>query len=198
VAALAALGLVIAGCGADSAALEATGPGASVAAPAPTGAPGAMSAGGAGAPSAPSASSSTTGGGATSATTAQGASTPTQPSGTGAQPAQPGQGFQSGAFAGLPLPGGSQPVNAPQETHQGTLRSWKVTGVTPEQVLQFYAEQLPPEGWTVAEGPGASGATDWAGTRAKADQVLRVTASPFEGDAGQSHVSQLNLQLTNG
>jgi hypothetical protein len=171
------LTLAIAGCGKDSPAVSASG----------TTGPSSTTAG---------TSASTSGASGTNGSTSGGnaPTTNTTRGGTGAQPGQQG-GFTSGTFGDLPVPGGSQPVNAPQETGSGTLRSWKVTGKTPAQVLDFYSQQLPGAGWAVANGPGPSGATDWAGEWARGDEVLRVTASPFNGDA---HVTQLNLQLING
>lgn len=115
------------------------------------------------------------------------------------QPSHKTARLEAGELAALPLPGGTAPFGAPSQRDGVVTQSFKVTALSPEDVLDFYAEALPAQGWAVATAPVARGTDVWRGEWARNGRLLQVTASPDVDDgtdAGDgSPTTQLNLQL---
>ena len=120
--------------------------------------------------------------------------------GTGAeaQPAPDATAFEGGAFDELPRHPRSDAVGERTDKDGTTAQSFEVTGATPEQVLRFYEESLPPLGWL----PLSDSAIDVSERAARGQwvregQLLVVSASnaPTLDDAGDEVVTQYSLSL---
>jgi hypothetical protein len=109
-------------------------------------------------------------------------------------PASPSGAFEPTDFANIPIPSGAKPLDDPKINGAITIRSWEVLGRTPQQLLDFYTQQLPPAGWQVSQAPAPAGQTVWAGQWARPHQQLQVTATAL--DQLTSYRTQLDLQLT--
>jgi hypothetical protein len=116
------------------------------------------------------------------------------------QPAASGGTFEAGAFADLPKPPSAAPFDDPVIQGSTIVQSFEVAGSSPAQILGFYENVLPQDGWTVSTAPAATGATDWTGNWMQGDVLLEVSASPSVGDggpgAGGGITSQVDLVLT--
>lgn len=98
---------------------------------------------------------------------------------TGHSPAQPAPGvtsFAGGAFDQVPRYPRSEPLGARNDTGDLSQQTFKATGTTPEQVIDWYGAHL--DGWKVLEAPHKTGATDFAGRWEKGGRTLRVTTGP--------------------
>ena len=93
----------------------------------------------------------------------------------GAEPRANG-GFVSGTFEQIPTYPSSEPLGATAETAGTAARSYKVTGATPLDVLQWYRDHL--TGWTIVTAPQAEqpGATAVRGVWRKGENSLTITA----------------------
>ena len=115
------------------------------------------------------------------------------------QPAPGVTTFEEGRFDDLPQYPGSEPLGPRSEEHGVVARSYKVTGVVPEQVLDFYRGALE-EQWSMITpveklGIGTLRA-DWVGE----DYRLRVSATrepelDNPDDPANKVVSQYSLTL---
>lgn len=102
--------------------------------------------------------------------------------------------FVTGDFAVLPKPAGAVPVTGPTVDGRTTTQSFKVVGSTVEGVVAFYQTALPEAGWKPDSAPAEVGEGDWQAAWARGDQVLQVSASPYDPD--DPVTSQLDLILT--
>ena len=117
---------------------------------------------------------------------------------------QPGPGnvtrLEPGELTALPKPGGAAPFGPPAETGTAVTQSFKVTGLAPGDVLGFYADALPAQGWVVST-PSSGTGDVWRGQWARGDRVLQVTAeSDVDDDAAAlpAPMSQFDLALSRG
>ncbi len=107
--------------------------------------------------------------------------------------------FEQGRFDDLPQFPRSQPLSARAEERGVIARSYKATGASPQQVMEFYRDALG-QRWTMVTGIEKLGVgtfrADWVGE----DYRLRVsaTAEPeldSRNDASQTVVTQYSLTL---
>lgn len=107
--------------------------------------------------------------------------------------------LEPGELTGLPKPGGAAPFGPPAETGTTVTQSFKVTGLAPGDVLGFYADALPAQGWVVSTPSGGSGDV-WRGQWARSGRILQVTAEPDVDDdaTAPAPMSQLDLALSRG
>jgi hypothetical protein len=122
--------------------------------------------------------------------------------GFAADQAAPGQvaRLEPGELTGLPTPGGAAPFGPPAEKGNAVTQSFKVTGLAPGDVLAFYADALPAQGWIVSTPTGGTGDV-WRGQWARRDLILQVTAEPDVDDGAAAlpaPMSQLDLVLSPG
>jgi hypothetical protein len=118
--------------------------------------------------------------------------------GDAAQPAPDVSTFEQGGFDDLPRHPRSEELGERTEAEGTVSQSFKVTGATPEQVLQFYNDALGPLGWL----PLSDGDIDVSEQVAR-DQWVRegtllvVSASeaPTLEDEGNEAVTQYSLSL---
>ena len=117
-----------------------------------------------------------------------------------AQPAPGVTTFEGGRFDDLPQFPRSQPLSARTEERGVIARSYKATGASPQQVLEFYRDALG-QRWTIVTGIEKLGVgtfrADWVGE----DYRLRVSATRESGldspnDASQTVVTQYSLTLS--
>lgn len=104
----------------------------------------------------------------------------------------------TGDLADLPRPDGSRPVGDGSARGRYATQSYEVDGMTPEAILDFFAEALPERGWTEAEAPRRNGTAAFEGGWVQADHHLRVTAVEAGGlgDAdGSTPPTQFSLEL---
>ncbi len=116
-----------------------------------------------------------------------------------AQPAPDVTTFEHGRFDDLPQFPRSQPLSARSEERGVIARSYKATGASPHQVLEFYRDALG-ERWRMVTGIEKLGVgtlrADWVGE----DYRLRVSATTeseldSRNDASQTFVTQYSLTL---
>jgi len=119
----------------------------------------------------------------------------------GAEPKRSG-GFVNGVFEQVPRYPSSEPLGPTSETAGTVARSYKVTGVTPRDVLQWYRDHL--TGWTVVTPPQAAepGATAVRGTWTRDSTTLTVSAENAptlrSGEAIALNVVQYSVSLAGG
>lgn len=115
------------------------------------------------------------------------------------QPNEEGLRLDAGELTGLPRPAATEPFGPATQKDGAVTQSFKVSGLAPADVLQFYAGALPAQGWAVSTPPVEQGAGDWRGVWARNDRLLQVTAEPDVDDgtdAGEgAPLSQLDLEL---
>jgi hypothetical protein len=109
-----------------------------------------------------------------------------------ANPVSPA-GFAPGDFVNLPKPGSAQPLDAPSESEASITQSFMVTGLGPRGVIEFYARELPSDGWILRRVEN-SGRTTLRGRWKRGDQLLEVAAFATDGVEGAGP-SQLDLVL---
>lgn len=116
-----------------------------------------------------------------------------------AQPAPDVTTFEQGRFDDLPQFPRSEPVSARAEERGVIARSYKATGASPQQVMEFYREALG-DPWSMVSGIEKLGVgtlrADWVGE----DYRLRVSATTESGldsrnDASETFVTQYSLTL---
>ena len=110
-----------------------------------------------------------------------------------------GGALEPGELAAVPLPGGTAPFTDPTQKAGVVTQSFKVTGLSPADVLHFYAGALPEKGWAVSTAPAEDGGGVWRGLWARDDRFLQVTAEKDvddgTGDGDGAPTSQLDLEL---
>lgn len=116
---------------------------------------------------------------------------------TDAQPQAQGSSFESGEFAGLPMPDAAAPYGSLTTRDNATTQTFKIEGLTPEQVLNYFEQHLTNDGWTTIQAPEATGNTDYAGTWADdAGRRLEISAAPAAQEGSPDAVaSQFSLVL---
>ena len=92
--------------------------------------------------------------------------------------------IEPSVLADVPLPGVATASGPPSVDGATTTRSFQVTGMTPEQAVDFYVNNGPAWGWTVDTAPHRTGSTDWQVVLSKKDQTLTVSTAPWLGRAG--------------
>jgi predicted small secreted protein len=112
---------------------------------------------------------------------------------------QPTQGkfgrLEAGELDALPVPGGAEPFGAPSQRNRAVTQSFKVTGLAPADVLNYYTGALRDQGWVASTSPTAVGDV-WRGQWARNDRLLQVTAEPDADDGPSAPTSQLDLELS--
>ena len=115
---------------------------------------------------------------------------------------QPGQArLEAGELVALPTLAGAAPFGGPTETDRDVTQSFKVTGLAPADVLEFYASALRDQGWVASTAPSEDGDV-WRGQWVRGSRRLQVTAEPDvddgTGDGNDAPTSQLDLVLSAG
>jgi hypothetical protein len=115
------------------------------------------------------------------------------------QPSDQGSRLEAGELAGLPRPAAAAPFGAASQRDGAVTQSFKVTGLSPADVLQFYVGALPAQGWEGSTVPVEQGQGVWRGEWTRNDRILQITAEP-DVDDGTGHgdgapTSQLDLEL---
>jgi len=111
------------------------------------------------------------------------------------QPAAVDGSLAPGQFEAIPKPDAAQPFDDPVAGADSTIQSFRVTGLTPPQVLSFYDIQMPRAGWEPATPPSQVGAEEWRGEWTRQNEILQVSATPDTDDGDDDVVSQLDLVL---
>lgn len=108
--------------------------------------------------------------------------------------------FEEGTFDDLPLVPASDPVTPPNQENEVDTRSYVVRNTTPEQVLEFYEQQLAE--FTVISAPEEIGEDTYRGSwQLDGGRVLTVSATPGEslqsGDSAYAgeFLAQYSLSL---
>jgi hypothetical protein len=107
--------------------------------------------------------------------------------------------FQEGRFDDLPQYPRSEPLG-PRADEQGVVaRSYKVTGASPEQVMDFYRDALQ-ERWRMLTGVEKLGVGTFRADWVDDDYLLRVSATresevDSRDDASENFVTQYSLTL---
>ena len=97
----------------------------------------------------------------------------------GTQPRPDVTTFEEGTFDDLPLVPESDPVTPPNQENEVDTRSYVVRNTTPEQVLEFYEQQLAE--FTVVSAPDEIGEDTYRGRwQLDGGRVLTVSATPGE------------------
>lgn len=117
----------------------------------------------------------------------------------GTQPAPNVTTFEVGRFDDLPLPPRSDPLGARTDAGGVVARSYRVTGTSPQLVLDFYVSELRDRGWVPGQPVEMIGSGTFRGTWTKDGNELTVssTNAPTIGqDDGSAQVdSQYSLSL---
>lgn len=107
--------------------------------------------------------------------------------------------FEPGELNDIPLPGATAAFTVRRQAGDTVTQSFKVTGLTPADVIGFYQERLPTLGWQAVAAPAEDGADLWRDEWARDDRLLQVTAEPDvddgKGDGRGAATSQLDLVL---
>lgn len=101
-----------------------------------------------------------------------------------------GGGVVQGDFGAIPVPTGARPTGGPATEDQVQTQSYEVTAATPQSLLDYYAEELPPLGWT-------GGPIEPLGDSSRAvyeldDTRLLIVASPDQRERD----AELRLQIS--
>lgn len=113
--------------------------------------------------------------------------------GNGAVPAPNGTSFGQGDFDDVPVFRGATPLQDPTRQDGTVTGSYQLTTGTPEEALEFYADQLPGLGWRMVEEPTETSPGVWRGDWVREGRRLQVVASPGTGIPNAP--GQLNLIL---
>lgn len=115
------------------------------------------------------------------------------------QPAPNVSTFEVGTFDDLPRPPRSDPLGDRSDAGGVVTRSYRVTGTSPRQVLDFYVGELRGRGWAPGQPVEMIGSGTFRGTWTKDGNELTVssTTAPTLGqDDGSAQVdSQYSLSL---
>ena len=107
--------------------------------------------------------------------------------------------LEPGELAAVPIPGGATSFTVPTEEGGAVTQSFKVTGLSPADVVAFYGSGLRQQGWTVSTAPVEHGDGVWRAEWARDDRLLQVTVEPDAddgtGDGNGAPTSQLDLVL---
>ncbi len=117
----------------------------------------------------------------------------------GTQPAPAVTTFEQGRFGDIPLFFRSEPVGPRSEKDGVVARSYKATGASPQQVLEFYRDGLPPR-WTMVTPIEKLGVNTFRADWVDESYRLRVSATrePLldrDDDVVEPIVSQYSLTL---
>ncbi len=116
-----------------------------------------------------------------------------------AQPAPDVTTFEQGRFDDLPQFPRSQPLSERAEERGVIARSYKATGASPQQVMEFYRDALG-QRWTMVTGIEKLGVgtlrADWVGEKYRL-RVSATTESELDSpnDASETVVTQYSLTL---
>ncbi len=116
-----------------------------------------------------------------------------------AQPAPDVTTFEQGRFDDLPQFPRSEPVSARAEERGVIARSYKATGASPQQVMDFYRQALG-DRWRMVSGIEKLGVGTLRADWVDEDYRLRVSATTESGldsrnDASETFVTQYSLTL---
>ena len=117
----------------------------------------------------------------------------------GTQPAPAVTTFEQGRFDDIPLFFRSEPVGPRSEKDGVVARSYKATGASPQQVLEFYRDGLPPQ-WKMVAPIEKLGADTFQADWVDESYRLRVSATredllDSDDEAVDPTVSQYSLTL---
>lgn len=106
-----------------------------------------------------------------------------------------------GRFDQVPRAPLSDPVGSLSEKDGVTTQSFEIRGNTPKQVMDFYENVLPPQGWTASMAPTPSGTTAYKSEWVTDTWKLRLTANSATGlgsntDITEAVRSQYSLELS--
>ncbi|MGH9264302.1 MAG: hypothetical protein ACRD1D_06370 [Acidimicrobiales bacterium] len=116
-----------------------------------------------------------------------------------AQPVPGATTFEPGRFDDLPQYPRSEPLGPRSEEKGVVARSFKVSGGSPEQVLDFYVDALE-EPWRLVTGVEKLGAGTFRADWVSEDYLFRVSATrepelDSTDDASETFVTQYSLTL---
>lgn len=86
--------------------------------------------------------------------------------------------FDASALAGAPMPKDAVPYGNVVVDGSTSTQSFRLTGPTPHGAITEYVATLQAAGWALADGPTATGATDWRAELTKEGADLVVTVAP--------------------
>ncbi|QYG93185.1 hypothetical protein HC251_12600 [Iamia sp. SCSIO 61187] len=117
------------------------------------------------------------------------------------QPAPDVSTFEAGRFEDLPLHPRSDAVGPRSETDGVITRSFRTRGATAGEVVAFYADVLPDQGWTAVGAIEETGPAAHQGDWTTDGWSLRVSATDaegldFGGESSTEVVTQYSLVLT--
>ena len=99
----------------------------------------------------------------------------------GTQPAPDVTSFEQGRFDNLPVFPRSDPFGPRSEKEGIVSRSYRATGVTADEIIDFYAEELAADGWEMTE-PVFRSDTETRGDWVVDDYRLEVSAARIDDD----------------
>lgn len=94
--------------------------------------------------------------------------------------------FDASALAGAPMPQDAVPYSNVVVDGSTSTQSFRLTGPTPQGAIRAYVARLQAAGWALADGPTATGETDWRAELSKGGADLVVTAAPSNDDPSTS------------
>lgn len=104
--------------------------------------------------------------------------------------------IEPSALGDVPIPADATPSGPPVADGATTTRSFEVTGMTPEQAVDFYVTGGPAQGWSVETEPHPTGSTDWQVVLAKGSRTLTASSAPWNGNGGAGDVvSELTVMV---
>ncbi len=109
------------------------------------------------------------------------------------QPATRDSGVVPGAFAALPEPGAATPLGEPTVDGRTSAQSFRVEGLSVQEILGFYEVQLGQVGWIAARLPNQVGDGDWQGLWGRGNESLQLRVSPYGDD--EPTTTQVDLVL---
>ncbi len=90
-------------------------------------------------------------------------------------------GLVPGDFAALPKPGAARPIGDPAVAGRTTAQSFRVEGLSVQDILDFYEVQLAQLGWVAARLPQEVGDGDWQGLWGRDDKSPPAERQPVRG-----------------
>lgn len=111
----------------------------------------------------------------------------------GEVPAPGGTLFTLGTFDDIQLPGGATEISEKTERDGAIAQSFTVDALSPERVMSHFAQTLPESGWTELEQPAPVGTDSIAGSWARDERRLDVSALLAQGVDGER--TQFSLVL---
>lgn len=89
--------------------------------------------------------------------------------------------FADGDFDGIPIPRGATEATTRTERDGAVSQSFTATATSPEQIMDFFADQLPQLGWETVEQVRSTGTDSFAAAWANGDQRVEVSALLAQG-----------------